>query len=186
MHKRMALNGLALLGLLASTTVLADTQPGFYAGAGVGKASLEIDGLFDEDDTSFRVFGGYNFNRYFAVEATYFDGGKPEATFRGPGGTATVEAATSGLDVSMLGRLPIGEVFSLYGKLGFASYDADVKARANGRVVFEETGSDEDVSYGIGAAFNLGPSFELRAEYDSIQIEDGDFTFLSVNGLFKF
>lgn len=192
MHKRMALNGLALLGLFASTTVLAEIQPGFYAGAGVGKATMELDedadGFgFDADDTAFKVFGGYNINQYFAVEAAYFDGGKPEETVISlPGVRGTVEVGTTGLIASVLGRVPLGNVFSLYGKLGFASYDAEIKGRVNGDVVAEEDGSDEDVAYGIGGAFNIGSSFELRAEYEAIAISDGDFNVLTVNGLFKF
>lgn len=194
MHKRLALNGLAMLGLLASTSALAEIQPGFYAGVGLGTAAIELDAdsalddfKFDSDDTAFRVFGGYNFNQYFAIEATYFDGGEPEETvISGPGVNGTVGLGTTGLITSMLGRLPLGEVFSLYGKLGFASYDVEGKGRVNGDVVYELDGSDEDVAYGVGAAFNFGSSFELRGEYESISISGGDFTLLTVNGLFRF
>jgi OOP family OmpA-OmpF porin len=188
----MAVNGLALIGLLASTTVLAANDPGFYVGAGVGKAALEFDAdevgfEFDSDDTAFKVFGGYNFNQYFALEATYFDAGAPEETLiSGPGGRGTIEVGTTGLIASVLGRIPVGEVFSLYGKLGFASYDAEIKGRVNGNVVAEDDANDDDVAYGIGAAFNLGPSFELRAEYEAISLSDGDLTMLTLNGLFKF
>jgi OOP family OmpA-OmpF porin len=192
----MALNGLALLGLLASTNVLAEIQPGFYAGAGVGTAKIEfdefevIDGFdfkFDADDTAFKVFGGYNFNPYFALEVAYFDGGNPEETlFSAPGFKGTIDVGATGLIASALGRVPLGEVFSVYGKLGFASYDAEIKGRVNGDVSSEAEASDEDVAYGVGAAFNIGSSFELRAEYEAISISDGDFTLMSVNGLFKF
>ncbi|HEY5759592.1 MAG TPA: porin family protein [Steroidobacter sp.] len=187
----MALNGLALIGLLASTTVLAEIQPGFYVGAGVGTATIELDEQddfsFDSDDTAFKVFGGYNFNPYFVIEAAYFDGGAPEETvIVVPGFRGTVEAGTTGLIASVIGRAPIGDIFSLYGKLGFASYDVEIKGRVNGDVVSEDEGSDDDVTYGVGAAFNFGPSFELRAEYEAISISDGDFNLLTVNGLFKF
>jgi OOP family OmpA-OmpF porin len=191
MHKRMALNAMALLGLLASSTVLAEIQPGLYVGAGVGKATIELDDEdgfgFDSDDTAFKVFGGYNFNQYFAIEAAYFDGGAPEETVISvPGARGTIEVGTTGLIASVLGRVPLGDMFSLYGKLGFASYDAEIKGRVNGNVVAEDDGSDDDVAYGVGAAFNLGASFELRAEYEAISISDGDFNMLTVNGLFKF
>src|SRR5690349_6680248 len=153
MRKRMALNGLALLGLLASTSVLAEIQPGFYVGAGVGTATMELDTdedlhgfKFDADDTAFKVFGGYNFNQYFALEASYFDGGDQEETVVAiPGFTGTVEVGTTGLIASVIGRVPLGELFSLYGKLGFASYDVEIKGRVNGDVVSEDEGSDEDV-----------------------------------------
>jgi len=183
MHKRIALNGLALLGLFASSTVLAETLPGFYAGAGLGQATIEVDDVgFDADDTAFKVFGGYNFNQYFAVEVSYFDAGEPDQDFGG----GTVAVGIDGLNASAIGRLPLGEVFSLFGKIGFASYDAEISARVGGSTVFSESGSEDDLSYGFGGAFNLGSSFELRAEYEAFDIEDGNFNILSVSGLFKF
>lgn len=181
MHKRMALNGLALLGLLASTAVLAETQPGFYVGAGVGQATTEIDGGFDADDTAFKVFGGYNFNQYFGVELTYFDGGEPDER----AGLGRIEVSTTGLNASAVGRLPVSNVFSLIGKIGFASYESDFKARVGNTTVFSESGSDEDLSYGIGGVFDLG-SFELRAEYEALDISDAEFNVLSVGGVYKF
>ncbi|HWK52238.1 MAG TPA: porin family protein, partial [Steroidobacter sp.] len=176
MYKRMALHGLALFGLLSSTTVLAEIQPGFYVGAGVGSATIELDEDFDDfkfdaSDTAFKVFGGYNFNQYFAIEAAYFDGGKPEETVISvPGFRGTVEAGTTGLIASVIGRLPIGDYVSVYGKLGFASYEAEINARVNGDVIDSVTGDDEDFAYGVGIAFNVGPSFELRGEYEAISI----------------
>jgi OmpA-OmpF porin, OOP family len=195
MHKRMALNGLALIGLLASTTVLAETQPGFYVGAGVGKATTEIDDdgttEFDSDDTAFRVFGGYNFNQHFALEAAYFDGGAPEETVIAvPGARGTIDISTTGLIASVLGRVPVGEIFSVYGKVGLASFDNELKGRVNGDVVTEADDSDDGVAYGVGAAFNIGPSFELRAEYEAFSgsffDSDIDVTALTVNALYKF
>jgi OOP family OmpA-OmpF porin len=186
MNKRMALNGLALLGLLASTTVLAETQPGFYVGASIGQSKIKIDGDdFDANDTGFKVFGGYNFNRYFAVEATYFDGGKPDQSFRVGNTTARFEVAPDGLNLSAVGRLPITDAFSLFGKLGFASYDVKVRGRVDNQTIVSGKDSDEDLSYGLGGSFHFG-AFELRAEYEGIDISDGNFSFLSLGGVYKF
>ena len=70
------------LALLGAASVHAESQPGFYVGAGIGQATLEADDVgFDADDTAFKVFGGYSFNDYFAVELTYFDGGAPSEEF---------------------------------------------------------------------------------------------------------
>lgn len=188
MHKRIALNGLALLGMLAGATAVADTQPGFYVGAGLGQATIEVDDTgfgdgFDAHDAAFKVFAGYNLNQYFAGELTYFDGGEADQSF-GPG---TAEIGTDGLTLSVLGRLPLGEVFSIFGRIGFASYDVGGNGRVDNRFIVSDSGSDEALSsYGIGGTFNLGPSFELRAEYEAINISDGDFSVLWVSGLFKF
>jgi OOP family OmpA-OmpF porin len=187
MYKRVAFNGLAVLGLLAGASAYAEQAPGFYAGAGVGQASIEVDDVdFDANDTAFKLFGGYSFNQNFAVELTYFDGGAPGERFDFGGGlTGSVETEITGLNLSAVGRIPVGESFSLFGKLGYASYDAEVTAEAGGFSASED-GSDEDLSYGIGAGFAFGPSFEMRAEYEAIDISDGSFNVLSVSGLFRF
>jgi OOP family OmpA-OmpF porin len=183
MNKHVALNGLVLVGMFASASALADVQPGFYAGVGVGKASIEIDDAgFDSDDTAFKVFGGYNFNPNFAVELAFIDGGKPDESF----GLGSVEVAVDGINLSALGRLPVNETFSVFGKLGFASYDVEFKGRVGNRVVASDDMSEEDLSYGIGAAFNLGTSVELRAEYEAIDVSEGSFSLLAVSGIYKF
>jgi len=180
MNKRIALNGLVLVGMFASASALAD---GFYAGVGVGKATIEVDDAgFDGDDTAFKVFGGYNFNPNFALELAFFDGGKPDERV-GPG---VVEVALDGINASAIGRLPVNDVFSVFGKIGFASYDVDAKARIGNTVVGRESGSDEDLTYGIGGSFSFGTAFELRAEYEAIDISDGDVSLLTVSGVYKF
>jgi OOP family OmpA-OmpF porin len=183
MNKRVALNGWVLVGMFASASALADVQPGLYAGAAVGKASIEIDAVgFDADDTAFKVFGGYNFNRNFAVELAFIDGGKPDDRF----GTGSVEVAVDAINLSALGRLPVNEMFSVFGKVGFASYDVEVKGRVGNTVVGSADGSDEDLSYGLGAAFNIGTNVEVRGEYEAIDVSDGGFSLLSVSGVYRF
>lgn len=180
MTKRLAANGWALLGMLASANALAD---GFYVGAGIGEATVEVDAVgFEADDTAFKIFGGYNINSYFAVEAAYFDGGEAEQSF----GNGSVSVALDGLNVSAVGRLPINDVFSLFGKIGYASYEGDIKGRVGNTVVASDSGSDEELTYGFGAAFNLGPAFELRAEYEAIDVSDSEISMLFVSGLYKF
>jgi OmpA-OmpF porin, OOP family len=187
MYKRVALNGLVALGLLAGSVAQADSQPGFYAGAGVGQVKIKADDEgFDADDTGFKVFGGYSFNEYFAVEAAYFDGGKPDDNVDfGIGTPVNIEADASGFNLSAVGRLPLGEAFSLFAKLGYASYDVKLTARVN-NVSFSDKLNDEDLSYGVGAAYNFGQSFQVRAEYEAIDVDGGDFDFISLGGVFKF
>jgi hypothetical protein len=42
------------------------------------------------------------------------------------------------------------------------------------------------LSYGIGGAFAFSEAFELRAEYEAIDVSDGTFDLLSVGGVYKF
>lgn len=182
MHKRIALNGLAIVSLAFGAAAYAEDAPGFYVGASVGEASVELSDVdFDESDTSFKVFGGYAFNQYFAVEAAWFDGGKAEERF----GSNSVAVELTGLNASAVGRLPLGEVFTLFGKVGFATYDAEVSERVAGET-FSEDGSDEDFSYGAGGEFRFGQAFSLRAEYEVVDAADAEFNVLSVGGVYRF
>jgi OmpA-OmpF porin, OOP family len=181
-RKSFVMGGLTALSVLASAAALAEDAGGFYVGAGIGQATVEVDGVgFDADDTSFKLFGGYAFNSIFAVELAYFDGGSPNEDF----GVGTVEVSLDGVNVSALGRLPLGESFSLFGKLGYASYDAEVTARS-GVASASASGNDEDLSYGVGGSFRIGGNFELRAEYEALDISDSSFDTLTLSGVFRF
>ena len=94
--------------------------------------------------------------------------------------------ALSGLNASAVGSLPLGDVFTLFGKIGYTSYDAEVSGRVDGSTVFSEKVSDEDLTYGVGGAFSLDKSFSLRAEYEMLEASDAEFNVLSIGGVFRF
>ena len=182
MFKRLGLSTLAALGLMAATAAQADVQPGFYAGLGIGSASAEDDESgFDGDDTGFKLYGGYTFNDNFAIELAYLNGGAPDDRF----GNIGVELEVSGLNASAVGRLPVSDTVSLFGKLGFASYDVEATARAGGFSASDDD-SDSALSYGIGASIGIAQRFEVRVEWEAIDVDDGAFSFLSVGGLMRF
>lgn len=188
MVKRLAFNGLAILALAASGSASAAEKTGFYAGVGLGQASLELDSgvNFDNDDTGFKLFGGYAFNKFIAVEAAYLDGGAPDQAL---GGGQRLEIELTGINVSAVGTLPITEAFSAFGRLGFTSFDVDA---SNGNAT--ASGGDEEFAYGIGALYNINDAFTLRAEYEAIDISEivdnsnvgADSTFLSLSGIYRF
>jgi OOP family OmpA-OmpF porin len=185
MYKRVALNGLAVLGLLAGASAYAEQAPGFYAGVGIGQATLEVDDVdFDASDTAFKVFGGYNFNDNFAAEVSYFDGGAPSEDFEFQGFTGSVEGELTGLVFSAVGRIPVSESFAIFGKVGYASYDLTATARIDD-VSSSASDSGNDLSYGAGVAFSFG-QFDLRGEYEAIDADGGAFNVLSVSGVFRF
>jgi OmpA-OmpF porin, OOP family len=183
MHKRLGLTALAALALMAATAAQADTQPGFYAGAGIGSTKVgdDISGV-DDSDTGFKIFGGYTFTENWGVEVSYFDFG--EASVSAGGSSASV--GVTGLSASAVGRLPVSDMFAVYGKLGFASYDVDldfnnVPGFGSGHL----SDSDSDMIYGIGGALSFGGNFEARLEYEALNV-DGDASMISVSGLFRF
>jgi OmpA-OmpF porin, OOP family len=190
MDKRLGLSVFAALALTAAMAAQADVQPGFYAGAGFGSTKINDDGFdnsgvdFDDSDTGFKVFGGYSFNPNFAIEATYFDLGEASGRFDDFIGPVKFDVGVSGISASAVGVLPISDMFSLFGRLGYASYDIDAHANVGG-----ESGSasqsESDLVYGAGAALSFG-QFEARAEFEAINVDGGDANMISVGGLFRF
>jgi hypothetical protein len=156
------------------TLAVAGADSGFYIGAGVGDASVKDSG-FDESDSAYKIFGGYNFGVIplvdLAVEASYADFGSPSV-----GGTSV---EVSGLDAFGLAGLSFGP-FGIFAKAGVISWDADV----TGATTSSKSGTDS--AYGIGARFAIG-SFAVRAEYEYFDLEsDLEVGMASISGVFTF
>ena len=172
-----SLLSLALLSL--SPTAFAESGP--FIGGSVGTAGVSIDDdfgeSFDEDDFAWKVYGGYAFDLPvvdFGIEIGYFDLGEPGGEILGePAGISV-----SGYDVFGLIGFNLGPV-GIFGKAGYASWDADVFIDAFGED-FSEDGSDP--AYGLGLRFMLG-SLEIRGEYEVIDVADADDVYMGSLGL---
>ena len=164
----------ALLGM--PTTVIAGADIGFYIGAGVGNAQIEnTDAGFDESDSAYKLFGGYNigFIRLvdFAVEASYVDFGKPTTT------GSSIEV--TGFNAYGLAGLSFGP-FGVFAKAGALRWDED---STFGTTSSSDSGTDP--AYGVGARFAIG-SFAVRAEYEVYDVDEGDLDMVSISGVFTF
>ena len=179
---------------LLSTPALAQ-DPRWYIGVGIGQSTVEdfCDGApagvgCDEKDTATRIFGGYQFNRNFALEAGYTDLGQASADFPGMG---SVSLGASGFEFMALGIAPLGERWSLYGKLGLFAWDIDVSDSTGLVGNFSESGTDLTYGFGVGVDFTKrwGARFEYQV-YSDIGNEDttgtGDVSVLGASLLYRF
>lgn len=170
--KRISLIIWALLGLVTTFAVEADA----YMGLGLGKADYN-DSLWsiedDANDTGWKIFGGYQFNRYFGLEAAWVDLGK--VTF----GNASIE--TKGLAIDAVGSIPIGPVFAVYGKLGAFLWDQETRIGASHD---DKTGTDLKWGYGFGARF-FDTRLGVRVEWERYK-SDNDADFISLSTSYHF
>jgi OOP family OmpA-OmpF porin len=171
--------GLLVIGLSSAPGAHAEERTGIYVGTSIGEATNEVE-EFKGSDTAFKLYGGYAFNDYFGVEVAYVDAGTQSDNV----GPLHIENESSGIIASALVHLPIGERFSLFGKLGYAFYDAASKARLGDRVV-SESESDEDLTYGVGLELAVAGGLGLRAEYEVIDVSEGDFDVVSAGVLYR-
>jgi len=147
---------MAVSGVVVSSASFAQSKPadtGFYVGASVGQATSGDCNLpsCDDSDTSYRVFGGYQFNRHLAVEGGYAPLGEVS------GGNLKLE--TNAWDLVGVGIWPFNPQFSVYGKLGFYSAEAKLSGTFSGKK------TSTDLTYGVGGQFNVTPNLGLRLEW---------------------
>jgi OOP family OmpA-OmpF porin len=143
-----------------------DEQQGAYIGGGIGDFSTEIDSVnFDESDTAYKLFGGWRFNQFFAVQVDYLDLGSMDGVV----GAQTLSVDTDGYAARLEGTLPISfvELFATAGMV-FSSVDGDLGSTQ----LFDE--SDSDPVYSVGVGFEVAERLILRLEYEIIDIESFD------------
>lgn len=165
-----------------------------YLGFSVGQSDTDEDmaaglidsGTVDGKDTGFKLYGGYQLNRNFALEAGYVDLGEVSysGTFDGePVTNGQIE--TSGLNLSAVGILPVGQSFSLFGKVGLFIWESEANDLTGG-APFRSTADDTDVSFGLGASFDFGRNFSLRGEWERFDLSGSDVDLLSVGFAYRF
>lgn len=142
---------------------------GAYAGLGFGSSELtSVDGTEDFEDTNIRAHLGYQLNRYFAIE-----GGVSVLPMDDLLGDV---ADLTGVDISVLAKLPVTAKMSAYARLGYWDWDISVPYRGN----YYDLVGDTDVLYGIGVEYKL--SSRLKINVDATRYEIGDTEIDTLNG----
>jgi len=203
--------GLVALAIIASPMAVAQDS-GMYLGASIGKTRANIDderitsrmleqgysriSLGDLDrDTGYKVFVGYQFNKYIALEGGYFDLGRfgfwantdPEGRLEG-------KAYMRGLNLDAVLSLPITEKFSLFARAGVNRANVQDSFVATGAVYVPESNpskTDTNYKFGGGLEYDFTKHFGVRAELERYRVNDavgnkGDVDMGSVGVIFRF
>lgn len=193
MHKSRVVAGfMALAAISGSAYAQVGQDRGWYVGASIGQSSMDIEGCggvisCDDKDTAWRILGGYQINRNFAVELGYHQLGDAKASF--PGGQVDFEA--NAIELVGVGLLPLANNFALYAKAGF--YRGETEATgSNALGSVNEKESNTDLTYGLGAQYNFNPKFGVRAEWQRYTnmggeaIGESDVDVLSIGAVVRF
>ncbi len=181
MKIRLAVVMAALASVAAAPAAFADNESGFYLGGGVGRFNAQIDDVdaldpaiqgWDEDDTAYKLFGGWRLNKVIAFELDYINLGEPSGDVV-PG--FNVDSSVDGFAPYVVATLPLG-IFEVYGRLGYFFYDATygIETAAGGRVEFDE--ESEDIVYGAGVGLDLLDHINVRLEYERFDLQGLDDT----------
>jgi len=123
---------------VAAACAAAPAAAQMYLGGGVGASRT------DTDETSYKLYGGYQFNPNWGAELAYNDLGR----YR----NANIESWT----LAGVGTLPLTAQWSLLGKLGLAS----------NRSRFAGTTNYEALLVGVGVGYSFTKQVGLRLEYE--------------------
>ena len=128
-----------LMAAAISTTLLAGTAAAQgYVGGGFGSAKT------DNHETSWKLYGGYQFSPMWGLEAGYNDLGR----YRGARLSSGTLAGTA--------TMPFGDKWSLLGKLGAAF----------NRPRFAGSSNRTDLLLGVGLGYSFTPHVGVRLEYE--------------------
>lgn len=197
-----------ILGGVFSTSLAVAAESGLYAGVGLGNANYDAMAsdfdagmasagirsisTIDKSVTAWKLFGGYQVNRNFAIEAGYVDLGAMNINSRIMApipASLIIKAETNGLTFVGVGTLPVADRFSIFGKAGFYAWETKVKATIYGPLGVG-TGSSStdgtDFTFGLGAKFDIAKNFSVRGEWDRYKLADMDVNVLSLNAVVRF
>ncbi len=138
-----------------------------YIDLGVGQSDFSLDngiGIFgsDQGDTSYTLRAGRYFGQNWGVELGYTDFGSVSRA----GGSTKAD----GINISLIGKLPLNQAFSLLGKIGTTYSRTEVSSNpASGVVAGSE--SDYGLSYGIGVAYAFTPKWSATLQYESQDVK---------------
>jgi len=176
---------LTIVGLTLALASGAKAEQGFYVGGAFGQSYLDetIDGIrIDTDASSYRLYGGYGFTRYFGVEVAYLDLGTFRETIDVGGIGVPISASADGFSLAAVGTLPLGEKFSAMGRLGYYFHGGDSSVAG----VSEKSPREESPFVGVGLAYDLTEVLEVNIGVDYINTKDADPTLATVGLTLRF
>jgi OmpA-OmpF porin, OOP family len=150
---------------LAAPAGVAAQEGGAYLGGALGQTRFTEwcdpgTTACDDKDSGWKVFGGYRFNRYFALEGSYINWGEVTASV----GTVNVAAEQRSFGLAALGSLQLGPRFSVFGKVGMLNTEQETRSPAR-TVQRDET----ELHYGVGASYSLTSNWAVRGEWENTE-----------------
>jgi len=176
-------------------TASAEENKDWYIGASAGLAKSDAgvtdltgDLKLDESNMGYKVYAGYDVNKYISAEVFYADFGKvnltgSNGTFKHDGATNTVTSAFEyGADITSFGtsavfHLPLHKHVIPFAKIGVHRWKQSFSTS-------NLTGTD--MQYGLGIDFPINDSFSIRTEYESYKFDSDNSQLMTAGLIVKF
>lgn len=161
----------AIVGLVLSAA--ASAQSTFtsqtYLGAEVGKGSwndnCNASMPCSTNSNTYKIFGGYQFDKNFALEGSYFSLGSIKGSANYNGGLNPLRLKGTGFELDAVYQHELANQLSGFAKLGVAS----IKTEGSG-AISDSTTSTQPV-IGVGLNYQLTKELSLRTELESRRVK---------------
>jgi OmpA-OmpF porin, OOP family len=185
-------SGIAVASLCVGAAALAASSVGLAQGTGTGDSAWYAGAAFgrskvkDPDDThaAWKIFGGYQLNRYFAAELGYTDPGEASES----AGAVTVKFKSKMWQLAGLGFYPLSDRMSVHAKLGAYRAATDATTGIGASVSQTNTG----LTYAFGGQYDFRRDLAARLEWQRYgklgggDIDKRDVDVVSIGLLWKF
>ncbi|MGP9689641.1 porin family protein [Psychrobacter sp. AOP22-C1-C5] len=145
-----------------------------YAGLKVGQFDLDVDGA--SDPTAYGVYGGYNFDPNFGIEAEYV--GSDDANYY----NGDIDAKSYGAYGTYRYAFPNTALYAK-GKLGVAKTKIEGNSFSENSDRRTISKSDTSLAGGVGLGYAVNSDFSVEAEYDML---GSDADLMTVGAQLKF
>lgn len=167
-----------------------DARPknhGFYVGFSFGYSDDK--GLDDNGDT-FKIFGGYRFNKFIALEGALVSLGDDLGSNN--------DLIKDGISVQAVGIWPVAKRVELFGKAGFFTWEEwqvnetqfDCSDFGTGFICVEDQDKIDDGTggtFGLGFNYHISKRWSLRAEWERfLDVGEGDVDMISLGSFYRF
>jgi len=211
-RRKLSLLAVASFAAVCSTSVIAQDAPGWLMGGNVGatRADFKNDAInsslagrgftvnsttTDNSDKGYKLFGGYQFTPNLAVEGGYFDLGRfSYGSATTPAGTFSGSTRVNGLNLDLVGTVPLSDRFSVFGRVGAAYAQSRGNFASTGLVPVNTTNPSRNetvLKVGLGVQYAITQALSLRAELERYRINDpirnrGNIDMASLGLVYKF
>jgi hypothetical protein len=174
----------AVIALASVLSLPAAADPGWYGFGAFARTSFEFEGGGaqalsggDDKDNGARLGAGYMFTPNFGLEAGWVDFGKAKRGGAVPGLSSSREGEVraTGPFFAGVASLPLSRRFSAFGKLGIIDARLDTSADPDaGMASFLDGTAEWKPLVGIGAAYEITPTWAIQTEYGKFSKVAGD------------
>lgn len=183
MKNTTAMKTMAIMILGWSGATLASTENhGFYFGSAVGRAEaqdVEQLGLFDDTETGYRLYGGYEFTRLLSIELGYVNLGEFSGTIPSIEGPIETEIDLDGFSIGLRPQFALNENWYAQAQAGLFVWESDASIDAPIGFI-RESADGEDAYYGLGIGRNLGPNWQISGEWTRYETDESDADFINL------